>query len=131
MIQIGLSLGWCGLKLLKGAEDFLIHLRVNVFLVVRVNRSILKECRGAMEVIVNALHKFACNRFQKYFANLHVKNCSVVLSRCRFVVLAFVVLVSFVLQMGFDMGFFSFYKNILVTLNSVARLSFSPMETLA
>ena len=37
-----------------------------------------------------------------------------VLSRCRFVVLAFVVLVSFVLQMGFDMGFTSIYINILV-----------------
>ena len=37
-----------------------------------------------------------------------------VLSRCRFVVLAFVVLVSFVLQMVFDMGCTSIYKNILV-----------------
>ena len=48
----------------KGIEDFHLHLRVDVFLVVRVNRSILKEGRGAMEVIVDALHKFACNRFQ-------------------------------------------------------------------
>ena len=101
-------------KIAKRGEDFHRHLRVDVFLVVRVNRSILKEGRGAMEVIVDALHKFACNRFQKNFANLHVENCSVVLSRCRFVVLAFVVLVSFVLQMGFDMGCTLINKNILV-----------------
>ena len=48
----------------KGTEDFHLHLRVDVFLVVRVNRSILKEGRCAMEVIVDALHKFARYRFQ-------------------------------------------------------------------
>lgn len=51
-------------KIAKRGEDFHRHLRVDVFLVVRVNRSILKEGRGAMEVIVDALHKFACNQFQ-------------------------------------------------------------------
>ena len=42
-------------KIAERGEDFHRHLRVDVFLVVRVNRCILEKGRGSVQIIVNAL----------------------------------------------------------------------------